>query len=163
MAKQTPQNKGASRLMRSVLVVSLALNLGIAGLFVGAAVSGRLSSGPPQHVEFGLGPIGRALEPEERRDIRRSLRRDGSMRGLNLRGGMEQMITAMQADPFDPDQIRVLMAAQIAKTTQLQGDMQEALLQVISDMTPERRAAFAVQLKDSMSRDRPRRDRPSGG
>ena len=163
MADQPPKKAGASRLLRIALVASLALNLAIAGLFIGSAASGRLKSGPPPNFEIGLGPIGRVLSSEERREIRRNLLRDGSMRELNLRGRMDQMIAAMQADPYDPEIIRALMADQIAKSTALQSNAQDALLQVISDMTPERRAAFADALKEDMSRERPPRDKPSGG
>lgn len=163
MVDQSPKTAGASKRMRIVLVVSLALNLAIAGLFVGSVVSGRWSAGPPAHFDIGMGPIGRALAPDERRDIRRSLMRDGSMRALNLRGRMGDMIAAIETDPFDPQVMRGLMAEQIARTSALQGNVQDLLLQIIADMTPQRRAEFAQQLKNEMSRERPPRDKPSGG
>ncbi len=164
MAEQSSPKTGASRLMRIVLVVSLALNLAIAGLFVGSTASGRWSAGPPTNFDVGLGPMGRALDEEERREIRRNLMRDGAIRQLNLRGRMNEMITVMQAEPFDQDAIAALLSEQLAKTTHLQGNVHMVLLKVISDMTPERRAAFAAQLQEDMSRERPpQRDKPSGG
>lgn len=163
MAEHPPSKAGASRLMRIVLVASLALNLAIAGLFVGSTASGRWAAGPPANFDVGLGPMGRALEDEERREIRQSLVRDGAIRQLNLRGRMGEMISVMQTEPFDPDAIGALLAEQLAKTSELQGNVHVVLLQVISDMTPERRAAFAAQLREDMSREpSPQRDGPTG-
>ncbi|WP_341368724.1 periplasmic heavy metal sensor [Yoonia sp. BS5-3] len=166
MADLPNKTTGASRLMRIVLVISLALNLAVAGLFVGSMASGRLSDGPAPNFDIGLGPIGRALDNDERREVRRSLLSDGSMRRLNLRGRLEQMITAIEADPYDPDVMTDLLADQLDKTTQLQRNVQNGLLQIIADMTPERRAAFAAELREDMSRNRPpppQRDHGSGG
>lgn len=155
MAEASSKPAGASKVMRIVLVLSLALNLAIAGLFIGSAASGRLSDGPTPNFDIGLGPIGRALDSDERRDIRRHLMRDGALRQLNMRGRLENMIVVIQAEPYDPAVLQALMDDQLAKTGQLQGTVQDVLLQIIADMTPERRAAFAMELLENMSHDRP--------
>ncbi|MEL6838833.1 MAG: periplasmic heavy metal sensor [Pseudomonadota bacterium] len=161
MADQSPSRP--SRLWRVILVISLALNLAVAGLFVGAVASGRWKDGPPAHFEIGLGPVGRALAPDERRDIRRALIRQRALRDLNLRGGMSDIVAALQTEPFDAAVMQDVMTAQMERTTDLQQIVQTTLLAVIDDMTPERRAAFAEQLLQEMSKVRSERERPSGG
>ena len=163
MADQELKSGKPSRLWRIVLVVSLALNLAIAGLFVGSATSGRLKSGPPPNFEIGLGPIGRALAPEERRVIRRSLVQDRGLRELNMRGRMSEIVATLETDPFEAAKMEALMSEQITRTINLQETVQGALLNVITDMTPARRAEFGQALSEQMQRGKSDRDRPSGG
>lgn len=164
MADQTPQLARPSRLWRIVLVVSLALNLAVAGLVVGAATSGRWKDGPPPNFEVGLGPIGRALAPDERRDIRRSLIRDRVLRDLNLRGGINDIVDALAAEPFDEARLRQLLDEQGERTISLLGSIQNAFLGVIAQMTPERRAEFAREVAEQAVRNRrDSNDPPSGG
>ena len=85
MADKTPQASRPGRLWKIVLVVSLALNLAVAGLVIGAAIKGRFGDGPPRSFDLGAGPISRALEPEERRQIMRDLRQDRALRDFNPR------------------------------------------------------------------------------
>lgn len=159
---ETPRSR-PSRLWRTVLVVSLALNLAVAGVVVGSAASGRLGKGPPRSFDLGLGPMARALDPQERRAIGRSLRQDRALRDLDLRGRVEQVIAVLQAEPFDPQAFRILLEEQAAKVAGLQTQAQDALLEQIIAMTPERRRAFAAHLTEEMARDRRSGPRNSGG
>lgn len=152
-----------SRLWRSVLVLSLALNLAVVGVVVGAAVSGRWGDGPPRSFDLGLGPIARALEPQERRAIGRKLRENRSMRDFDLRDRVNRVVTTLQADPFEPDALRALLAEQSARIASVQAMAQDGLVEQITAMTPQRRRAFADQLLEEMSRDRGPRVRNSGG
>ena len=95
--------------------------------------------------------------------LRRSLFRDGALRDLNLRGGMQDVVEALGADPFDAVEMAATMDAQAVRTTELQRIIQAALLDLVSEMTPERRLEFAAALEAEMRRIRPDRDRPSGG
>jgi hypothetical protein len=163
MVDQNSTPAKPSRLWRNVLVISLALNLAVVGLVIGIAASGRIGEGPPRNFELNLGPIARALEPQERRGIGMSLRRDKSLREFDLRGQVENMVATLQAEPFEPDVLRVLLDEQSARLQVMQGRAQDALIVQIVAMTPERRAEFAEQLRDEMSKARPPRERPSGG
>lgn len=163
MAEPTPTPPKPARLIRIVLVVSLSLNLAVAGILIGAASSGRWKGGPPPNFEVALGPITRALAPEERRDIRRSLIQDRALRDLNLRSGMAEVIAALQADPFEIARLEDLMDEQIGRMATMQGKVKGALLDVVAEMTPERRMRFAQELTEEMSKVRPERNRPSGG
>lgn len=151
---------GPSRVWRVVLVLSLAMNLAVVGLVVGASVSGRFGDRPPRSFDFGLGPVARALEPRERRQIGLAMRRDGALRDMDLRGNAAAMIAALRADPFDAGQLQDLMVAQAGQMAMLQRNAQAALLDQISAMSPDRRAAFADRLQEELSRGR---DRRSGG
>lgn len=156
----TPRAK-LSRRMRVLLVLSLALNLAVIGLIVGAGVAGRFGDRPPRSFDFGLGPVARALESDERRAIGRALRRDGALRGYDMRQGASDMVAALRAEPFEPDRLRELMALQAAHVGQMQRSAQDALLDQITAMTPERRAAFAEKLEQELQRGRTRRDEGS--
>lgn len=158
MADET--KTGPSRVWRVVLVLSLALNLAVVGMIIGASVSGRFGDRPPRSFDFGLGPVARALEPRERRQIGLAMRRDGALRDMDLRGNAAAMIAALRADPFDAGALRDLMAAQAGQVAALQRNAQAALVDQISAMSPERRATFADRLQEELSRGR---DRRSGG
>ena len=67
------------RLWRIVLVVSLALNVAVIGGVAGLAISGRAADGPPQRFMFDFGPLGRVLDPADRRAIGNALRRNGAI------------------------------------------------------------------------------------
>jgi hypothetical protein len=107
--------------------------------------------------------MARALEPQERHEIGKALRADRSLRNFDLRGRVDDMVVALQAEPFDPDALRVLMAEHSDRMQDLQSNAQDALMDQIIAMTPERRTIFADQLREEMSKARPPRDRPSGG
>ena len=159
---KTPQAR-PSRLWRIVLVLSLALNLAVIGVVVGSAASGRWGDGPPRSFDLGLGPIARALEPQERRAIGRKLREDRSLRDFDLRDRVNRVVAALQADPFEPDVLRALLAEQSERITAVQATAQEVVVEQITAMTPERRRAFGDQVLEEMSRARSLRDRSSGG
>ena len=159
---KTP-SAGPSRLWRIVLVLSLALNLAVVGIVVGSAASGRWGDGPPRSFDLGLGPLSRALAPQERRAIGRRLREDRSLRDFDLRGRLNSVVATLQAEPFDPDALRRSLSEQNQRIASVQATAQEVILEQIIAMTPERRRAFADQLLEEMSRARAPRTRPSGG
>ncbi|MEJ8561166.1 periplasmic heavy metal sensor [Yoonia sp. GPGPB17] len=163
MAKDKLPTARPGRLWRIVLVLSLALNLAVVGIVAGAIASGRVGDGPPRSFDLGVGPIARALEPDERRAVGRSLRQDRSLRSLDFRGRVNDMVTTLRAEPFDADALRALMTEQAAGLSDIQAKAQEATLAQIIAMTPERRRAFADQVADELSRDKPQRRHNSGG
>lgn len=151
------------RIWRIVLVVSLALNLAVAGLVVGSVVSGRAGDGPPRSFNLGLGPITRALEIQERRTIGRELRQDRNLNDIDFRAHAERMVAILREEPFDPAALRALMDQRAANTQDIQARAQGAFIDVIVDMSPERRRAFTERVAEELSRDKPRRTRNSGG
>jgi uncharacterized membrane protein len=105
----------------------------------------------------------RALTRQERREIGRRLRESRGLRDLNPRERIGGLVAALQADPFDPAVLQALLDTQSQKMDDVQMRAQVAFLALVTDMTPERRAEFAAQLSEALSRPRPFRDRSSGG
>lgn len=154
---------GPSRLWRIVLVVSLALNLAVVGLIGGSLVSGNIGAGPPRSFDLGIGPVARALSPEERRSVGRSLRQDRGLRDVDLRGRGREMMAVLTAEPFDPDAMSTVLAAQSQQVADLQASARNAFVETIAGMTPARRAEFAEQVLNELSKDRPRNRSRDGG
>lgn len=159
------------RLWRIVLVVSLALNLCVAGLVAGALSTGRLGDGPPRSFNLGQGPVIRALTPQERRGVLRSLRGQRGLQSGDLRGHFAQLRDILDAPTLDTEALRALMTEQMQRNALTQSAAVDGVVTVIAAMSPERRAAFTAQLTQELSR--PRRSesprnageapRPSGG
>jgi hypothetical protein len=152
MANVKTQN---GRVLRIVLVVSLALNLAVAGLVVGSFASGRVGAGPPRSFDVGLGPMSRALAPEDRREIGTALRNARPMAGYRPRQQATLMIAALRATPFEPETLRVLIAEQAAHGALAQ----DVVIDHIVTMSDEHRAAFADRLQVELSKLRPRPER----
>ncbi|MFN3662874.1 periplasmic heavy metal sensor [Yoonia sp.] len=158
MAEQAKTVARPSRIWRIVLVVSLALNLAVVGVIAGAVVSGRFGDGPPRRIDFGLGPVARALTSEERREIGRELRpQRGALGDHDFRAQMAAMTAALRAEPYDGAMMQALMEDQAAHLAQMQASARRAVLDMIAAMTPERRRSFADQLEQEWQR-RPARD-----
>lgn len=139
-----------SRLWRVVLVVSLALNLAVAGIIGGAMVSGRFGERPSPRIDFAIGPVARALTDDERRAIGRDLRADRSLRGHDFRGQMAAVAAALRADPYDPAVTLALLEEQADRLNQVQARARMAVLDRIAAMPPERRRAFADRLEQEL-------------
>lgn len=154
MADPTRPAGKPRRLWRIVLVISLALNLAVAGVVGGALLSGRSGDGGPRAFELGLGPLTRTLAPSERREIGRSLRRSGALRQMNPREGYREMAAAIGADPFDVSALQAAMTAQSRRFDTAQDAARAAFVAMITEMTPERRAELAAALLDDLQRPR---------
>ena len=157
MADQSQIPARPRRLWRVVLVLSLALNLAVTGVVGGAIFSGRVGEGAPRSFDLGVSPLARALSPAERRDVGRSLRRDRVMRDIDLRGGAAGIVNTVRATPFDADALRAVLQEQAAQIATVQTKAQDAFVEAIANMTPDRRDAFADRLAEELSKERPRR------
>ena len=151
------------RIWKFVFALSLALNLAVVGIVAGAVISGRVGDGPPRNIELGLGPMIRSLAPQERRDILRDLRQARVLRDLDPRGRVEGIVTTLKAEPFDEAALRAILSEQAARVGNLQATAQDAFVAVVLEMTPERRATFADQLREESAKERPRPTRPASG
>lgn len=139
-----------SKVWRAVLVVSLGLNLAVAGMIGGALVSGRFGDGPPTRVDLGLGPLARALDDADRRAIGRDMRRIMGARGVDLRAPAAAMIAALRAEPYQPARLQAALADQAARITAVQADAQAVLLARVAAMPAAQRAAFADRLEHEL-------------
>ncbi len=150
--------------MRVMLAVSLALNLLVVGAVAGALWSGggpgRIGGIDPDGRrgplrEIGNAPFVRALEPADRRALLTALRDEGATLRQNraaLRRSFQALVAALRADPFDPDALQRLFdnqrdAAQIQQRTG-----ERLILERLSAMTQDQRAAYADRLDAALKR-----------
>jgi uncharacterized membrane protein len=149
--KPTPMRPG----LRVVLVISLALNLMVAGVVAGMVFSGRGPAGDAYRVDLSLGPFARALAPEDvvsiRNDLidrRRDMRRDRRAMIADTRG----LIVILRDDPYDANAAAEILLRQRALVADLQTIGQDLVLARIAQMAPETRTAFAGRLEREMRR-----------
>lgn len=151
----------SGRGLRIALAVSLALNLGVAGLLAGAWLRSGPHGGPR---DLGFGPFAAALTAEDRAALRRAfLDRAPEFRDARaaMRADMAGILAALRADPFDAaglkaalDQTGTRMAGRLALGQSLVFDR-------VAAMSPADRMAFADRLENALNHGpgrRPRRD-----
>lgn len=144
-----------SRLWRILLVVSLALNVAVLGLAGGALMRDKVGGRPPSGVEFGAGPLGRALSPDDQREIGKAIRDRVDFSRDNRpspRRAMRELQEALVAEPFDVEQFETVLQDTVRRAAQFQTAAQDALVEHVSKMSPEERAAFAERLSKTMQR-----------
>jgi uncharacterized membrane protein len=139
------------RWVKVVLAVSLALNLAVAGLALGAWLQEGPGRGMPRGLSFG--PFSEALSPDDKRALRQALtERAPDMRGDHqaARADMEAVLTALRADPFDPAGLTAALAqveARLAGRLTLGRSLIESRL---LEMTDADRQAFADRLERTL-------------
>ncbi|PRX35085.1 Heavy-metal resistance [Meinhardsimonia xiamenensis] len=169
----TPRNGGeigrrALRLTRIALVISLALNLLVAGVVVGALIRGVPWKEGPRAGGLlrdpGLGPFYHALPDDERRAIAEALasrRAELEAERAALRAQLRSLLEAVRTEPFAADRLRALFAEQDAAITRRRALALELLIERLSAMSPAERARYADRLEALLRkplRERERRD-----
>lgn len=151
---QTDQMPTKDRRLRIALAVSVAINLLVAGLGIGAVLHG----GPDRDQmsrDLGFGPFSEALDMDQRRALRDNL----MQKAPQIRGAMEQrradlalLLTALRAEPFDAN---AMHSALETMRTRLEGQLllgQNALADVLIAMPAEQRLQFADRLERGQRR-----------
>jgi len=160
---QTPPVRGF-RWGRLVLVTSLALNLGILGMVVGAVVKGGWHGGDPRTIrDVGFGPFTQALTEEDRKAMRRAFMAnapDMHATRQSLRQDMAALLTALRAVPFDPAALGEALRQITARARQRQEFGEKLLLEYVAALPEAGRLAFADRLETGLTRQRPPGDRP---
>lgn len=148
----------APRGMKIVLGVSLAINLAIAGAVLGAVVLHRSpdGEGPRERINAmrSLGPLAGELNRDEMRML---IGRMGGREGMGAaRRGIGaanlQVEAALRATPFVPDALMQALSEQRGYLGAIQESGHRALVDLIADMPPERRAALADELAEGRRR-----------
>ena len=140
-----------------LLVASLALNLLVAGAILGRSFSPEAQrskdrvAGPVRSVVGE--PFVRALSREDRKALGDDIRREAPRIRENresLRDRVEAFLTALRSDPFEPEVVRQLMVDQrsVAQGRQELGEV--LLLNRLSAMSAEERAAYADRLEKGL-------------
>jgi len=152
MTTEPTARSGLSTPLRWLLVVSLALNLLVAGLLVGAVLR---HDGPRRHMELGPGPFAQALSPEDRRAILTELRDRPGVGPPNReerQQAMSEVLAALRSEPFDPGQVEAALASQSDRVASVGRAIQAAMIERIAAMSAEDRAAFADRLETELAR-----------
>lgn len=150
--------------MRVLLVVSLGLNLAVVGVVVGAKMRGFGPGGPPHAPSMGSAMI-RALPSEDRREIGTRARAQmasanpGPREGRPGRIGLDTLVQALRADPYDHAAVAAMIAAQGQERRGWAEAMQAAWLVQVQEMTEAERAAYAQALEVARDRQKDRRKR----
>lgn len=139
--------------LKIALAVSLALNLGVAGLVLGAVLHGGPDMHGPRDRDLGFGPFAEALSPDDRKALRRELvERMPELKSMRAQidADLGQMLTLLRAEPFDPAALRDVMARQRAR---LEGQLSlggTLLADHLAGLTQAERLAFADRLEAAM-------------
>jgi len=154
-------SKKPKKIMRFLLVGSLALNILLIGLFVGASLTGR--NGPPRGFDLQLGPISQMLPREDRRKIGAEIRK--AMRGMQSSGRTRQLavaeiLDALAADPFDAEAFTQKIREQQSAQDSIRMVALNAFVDHVAALPVADRAALAERFRNEMKRGRERGPRP---
>ena len=144
----------APRWMKVALVVSVALNLTVAGAVAGAALFGPDRDHGLKVREVGFGPFDRALSLKDREALRQEFqtRLGGRWSEMKaMRQDLRDLLAALRADPFQPDTLWTLAAQQEQRLTERLKLGQKLLIERVISMSPEERLRFADRLEEEMS------------
>ncbi|EYD75490.1 hypothetical protein Rumeso_02973 [Rubellimicrobium mesophilum DSM 19309] len=133
-----------------LLMVSLALNLLVAGVVIGDIVSDHGRGRGPRPVELALGPFARAMDAADRRAILQSLRGNPDLQPLSKAqraAAFGEILATLRAEPFDRIRAEAALSAQAERIQGLERMIQGALLDRLAAMTAEQRAALADRLQ----------------
>ncbi|QYX57921.1 periplasmic heavy metal sensor [Roseovarius sp. SCSIO 43702] len=147
---KTAGNGRTKRWLGVLLTASLALNLAVAGAIGGALwMRGGAGGGHGGKAVAG-GPLTRALEPEDRREIARALRAERRAAGATRAARTESfdaVMAAVRQVPFDADALSRAMEAHRAFFERDLAVGQRLLIERLSQMSDAERAAFAERVE----------------
>ncbi|MDU8909970.1 periplasmic heavy metal sensor [Aestuariicoccus sp. MJ-SS9] len=153
MADATGPKRGMTGWIRAVLFASLALNLLIAGIAAGMYWRGGPDRGPRDR-DFAA-PYARALGDEQRGTLRRALRRE-FLANRPERGALAQgyvaASAALRAEPFDRAALEAVLEGQARQAQTRQEIGRRVMIDFLSNMSAEDRAAFADRLDQEIDR-----------
>lgn len=155
MSEKTSQKR---RWVTLLLAVSLVFNMLIVGVIAGfffanGGGKGDRIDGPTRSL-VGT-PFIRALEPEDRRALALEIRRDDARLRENrsaLRARFEALLDALNADPFDPEAVQVILREQRDIALRRQNIGEALLVDQLQKLSPEERAAYADRLARDLRR-----------
>lgn len=155
-----PENGPARTKLRGwikvVLFTSLAINLAVAGLTLGAVLR-RDGMAERQHSRGSSigGPYTAALTREDRRAIwqdMRALQGEGRPSRAEVQAEFDDVVAALRAEPYDPAEVRSIIERQFQAGIERQQLGQRLLLARIDTMSPAERAGFADRLAERLEK-----------
>lgn len=152
MADDVKQTKTA-RGLRLALFASLAANLAVLGIVLGAfLLRPPFDRAGPAHGRDFVFPYTRAFDESQRHELGRHLRgafdRDRPrMHGGGLLVEYRAALDLLRAEPFDPQAFGAALEAQSARAEARQAAGQRVLIDYVASLPPEERAAYADRLE----------------
>jgi uncharacterized membrane protein len=151
--KAAPPGQTGPRWMKIALVISVALNLAVAGLVLGAWLGDGPRKGMPRDMSFG--PFSEALSDADRRALRKGLMdRMGEFRTSReaARAEFETLLATLRADPFDQGAMTTALTAIETRNAERLALGRNLIATRIAEMTPDERQAFADRLERGLRR-----------
>lgn len=137
-----------SRWLKPALIVSVAINLAVAGVVLGAWLGDGPRKGMPRDLSFG--PFSEALSDQDRRALRKGLMdRAGEFRTSReaARAEFDALLATLRADPFDPAAMKAALAAIETRNAE-RLELGRSLIETrLVEMSVEERMAFADRLE----------------
>lgn len=166
MTDRPPSNTPHSatpRWLRVIFLISLALNLIVAGVVIGTVFGGmdigkRNASLRPLNM-----PYTRAVSAQDRgalmKSLQRELRTERPTRS-DIREDYTRALDILRADPFQPDVLAKHFETQVDRSQKRIAAGQRVLLSYLNGLSSEEREAYATRLEEALQRpergDRPR-------
>ncbi|PWE51684.1 hypothetical protein DEM26_01610 [Thioclava sp. NG1] len=149
--------------LRWALIASAVLNLLLLGFFIGGWLGHERHPPRPVVGDVSLGAFTGALSPEDRDALRKAAQARGSeFRDMRrqARSDMAALISAIDAEPWDRDQVAKLLERHKARTVQRVDIGERLILDRLEAMSPAARHSFAERLREGAARfDRHKKDR----
>jgi uncharacterized membrane protein len=150
--EQTPNTvkPGRRRWVKPLLIISLAINLAVAGLVVGAVFGDKRHSRNDSAIAGGMRPYLSALPEAKRPMVRQKLqanRETLKMSRKRMREASQTIRHAIAADPFEAEALKRAFAGQRSLYNGLAEGSHDALVDIIGTMTDAERVAFLDRLK----------------
>ncbi|MGX9357214.1 periplasmic heavy metal sensor [Roseobacteraceae bacterium S113] len=145
--------------VKIALVSSLALNLIVAGLVIGAVSQGGPGKGPGMGRDGGATPFARALDKDDRRAVGREIRRSlrdgaGGAQMEARRQGQSEALALLRAEEFDSDAFATVMARQADFTKTLAQTGSSVLSRHLGQMSYEERLDYADRVEEQLKKRR---------
>lgn len=139
----------SGRGLRWALILSLATNLLVAGLLIGAIAAGGGIKARGMAMQPGLGMLSEGLSMKDRQALREKLR--GQSEGFKQdRGAMQQdflaLADALQAPEWDRSAAQAILTRSAERGAARMSAGREVVLDYLQGLTPEARAAIGARL-----------------
>ncbi|OUS07116.1 hypothetical protein A9Q96_07350 [Rhodobacterales bacterium 52_120_T64] len=150
MSEQTtPQAKKTPRWIKVALIVSVAANLGVAGVIGGAALRAPEIKRNNLNGPEGVAMLARAMPAEHQRELREGLRdrREEFRPDRQELGSLRaRFIEALKADPFEIEAVQDVLAEQRAMIFELTTAGDNTVIAQIEKMSPQDRENYILRL-----------------
>ncbi len=141
--------------MKYLLVVSLGLNLAVAGVMIGARFSDHGSHKSTKMGGFGIRGFVHSLPADKRSEVREHFRQSRSKMRSNgdaIRQSMNDIRDVISAQPFDAAALGAAFTQQRTQVRAVSVNAQKIFVKVITEMTDAERAEFVENMKQNQRR-----------